>query len=316
MFRHVLVPLDGSSLAESVLPAASWIAVKLGASVTLVHVVETDPPRVIHGEAHLAGEAEARAYLVRVAERAFPRSLAVECHVHSETVASVTDGIAGHVDELGSDLIVMCSHGHGGPKQWLFGTIAQQIVELGKAPVLLIQPGAYDAAASFVCRRILIPLDGSSEHEQGLRTAAQLAPKLGASLHLLLVVPTFGSLSGQWLAVSRYLPGTTSRLLDMAVPDAEVYLSNHVAELDRLGIPATSGVLRGDPAELINRLVAEENIDLLVLGTHGRAGADAFWSGSMGSRICKNCRVPLLLVPVKPKSESQAGSGAGAALSA
>jgi nucleotide-binding universal stress UspA family protein len=303
MFRHVLVPLDGSRLAESVLPAAAWIAVKLRAAVTLVHVIEPDAPHEIHGEAHLAGETEALAYLRQVAARAFPQDLEIECHVHSGAVESVTDGIAGHVDELRSDLIVMCSHGHGGPRQWLFGTIAQRIVELGKAPVLLIQPGAYEAAASFACRRMLIPLDGSPEHEQGLRTAAQFAPALGASLHLLLVVPTFGSLSGQWLAASRYLPGTTSRLLDMAVPDAEIYLGNHVAELEGLGIPATSGVLRGDPAELINEVVTEEDIDLLVLGTHGRAGADAFWSGSMSPRICKNCRIPLLLVPVVSESE-------------
>ncbi len=298
MFRHLLIPLDGSRLAESVLPAAAWMSARLGASVTLVHVIERHPPREIHGEAHLADEAEAHAYLRQIADRAFLHGSTVECHVHTAGVRSVTDGIAGHIDELGSDLIIMCSHGHGGPKQWLFGTIAQQIVELGKTPVLLIQPSAYEAAASFACRRILIPLDGSAEHEQGLRAARQLALSLGAALHLLLVVPTFGSLSGPLLTTSRYLPGTTARLLDMSVADAETYLEKHVADLTESGIVASCGVVRGDPVELVNETVTAEEIDLMVLGTHGRTGADAFWAGSMTPRICRNCRVPLLLVPV------------------
>jgi len=82
MFKHLLVPLDGSHLAEAVLPAVSFLAQKLRVPITLTHVIERDAPRKIHGEPHLANEEEAYAYLDQVAARAFAAKLRVECHVH------------------------------------------------------------------------------------------------------------------------------------------------------------------------------------------------------------------------------------------
>ena len=60
MFKHLLVPLDGSPLAEAALPAAAYLAQKLGASVTLLHVIEQDAPQEIHGERHLTDPDEAQ----------------------------------------------------------------------------------------------------------------------------------------------------------------------------------------------------------------------------------------------------------------
>ena len=72
MFKHLLVPLDGSHLAEAALPAAACLAEHLGASITLIHIIERDVSGEIHGERHLKTPAEANAYLEAVAGRTFP----------------------------------------------------------------------------------------------------------------------------------------------------------------------------------------------------------------------------------------------------
>jgi nucleotide-binding universal stress UspA family protein len=63
MFKRLLVPLDGSHLAEAALPAAAFLALKLNAVLTLVHIVERNAPEEIHGDRHLTNADEANAYL-------------------------------------------------------------------------------------------------------------------------------------------------------------------------------------------------------------------------------------------------------------
>src|SRR5664280_859501 len=113
MFKHLLVPLDGSRMAEVSLPAAVSLARTLGAAVTLFHVIERDAPQDIHGERHLTSPEEARGYLDEVAARFFPADIPVERHVHVGEVNDVARSIAEHVGELCPDLIVMCTHGRG-----------------------------------------------------------------------------------------------------------------------------------------------------------------------------------------------------------
>jgi len=103
MFRHLLVPLDGSRLAEAALPVAAHMARKLGSTVTLLHVVERRPPREIHGDHHLAAPEEAVAYLDKIATRAILSGLIVERHVHAAAVDDVARSIVEHRDELAPD---------------------------------------------------------------------------------------------------------------------------------------------------------------------------------------------------------------------
>jgi nucleotide-binding universal stress UspA family protein len=124
MFKHLLVPLDGSHLAEAALPAAACLAEHLGASITLIHIIERDVSGEIHGERHLKTPAEAHAYLEAVAGRAFPAEIHVACHVHTVGTADLPQSILDHVEELAPDLIVMCTHGSGGLRDFLFGNIA------------------------------------------------------------------------------------------------------------------------------------------------------------------------------------------------
>jgi len=304
MYKHLLVPLDGSTLAETVLPTVSYLARTLGAMVTLVHVIERDASPQIHGERHLTEPAEAASYLDEIAARALPAGIAVERHVHTSEVGNVARSIVEHVGELAPDLIVMCTHGSGGLRGWLFGSIAQQVIAMGTTPVLLIQPAEENAQAAISYRQILAPIDGDPEHEQGLPTAAALAAACGAALRLIMVVPTWGTLSGTSAATSRLLPSATMALLNVTQEAAEDYLRTRVAQLEGSGVSTTVAVARGDPAVVVADAAAQIKADVIVMGTHGKSALDAFWSGSTTPRIADRTNVSLLLVPVRRPAES------------
>jgi nucleotide-binding universal stress UspA family protein len=304
MFTRILVPLDGSRLAEASLDAAAYLAKTLGLAVTLVHVIEYQAPDEIHGEPHLTSEQDARIYLDEVAGRAFPAGVNVDLHVHTNEVKDVAGSIVNHIQELKCDLVVMCTHGWGGIRSWLFGTIAQQVISRGKTPVLLIEPRVSKVSPVFACQRLLVALDGNPDHEQGLPVTIELARGCQADVHLVMVVPTRKELSMEQAATSMFLPGSTSALLDLTETSAKEYLDRQVNILVGKGLSVTSEVRRGDPAKTIIRTARRIGADLIVLGTHGKTGMDAFWSGSLTPLVSSKSHLPLLLVPItKPASE-------------
>ncbi len=303
MFKRLLVPLDGSALAESILPIAAFLAGCYEAVVVLMHVIEPEAPAEVHGQPHLHTEPEAEAYLQHVATSAFSPQIRVETHVHADKIITLTRSISAHVAELGSDLILMCTHGRGGARQFLFGSLAQQIENLGATPVLFFRAMTAPPAAPVTIRNLLVPLDGEPSHEHSLPVAASLAKKCGAAIHLVRIVPTYGDLSGPWVQPSRLLPGTTSRMLEMAVQEAQEYLNALKVALEKEDITVTAAVYRGDPPEVIALAAAECQADLIVAGTHGRVGTDAFWSGSVTPKLCRLCAAPVLLVPAQGEPE-------------
>ncbi len=294
MFQQLLVPLDGSKLAESSLPYAASLCQVLKAGVTLIHIIEHHAPQEIHGERHLREEKEAEEYLKVAAGQFFSPETRVGTHVHSEEVRNVARSIAAHAGELTPDLIVMCTHGESGVFD-LVGSIAQQIIGQGKTPILLVQPGSRPLSAPVTLQKFLVALDGDPEHEQGLKTAGELAKYTHAGLHLLTVIPTLGTLSGERAAAGRLLPGATSAMLDMTEECTAEYLEEKAAVLRGQGIPVRSTIRRGDPVQQI--LADSQDEDLIVLGTHGKAGIHAFWAGSVAPKIVSQTRLPVLLVP-------------------
>jgi nucleotide-binding universal stress UspA family protein len=299
MFTKLLVPLDGSTMAESALAPASYLAEKLGAAVALIHIIERDLPQAVHGQKHLHDPDEAQTYLETIAREHFAATADVECHVHTSYVRDVPQSIADHVDEFGSDLIVMCTHGRSGLGVRLFGSIAQEVVSLGRTPVLLVQPGSQPVEETFVCERLLVPLDGNPAHEQGMHVAAGFARSCGASLHLLTVVQTLGTLTGEEAATGKLLPGATSAVLDMNLETANAYLDGMLTELEADGVVATKSVTRGDPSGAIVKEAVDQQANLIVFGTHGRSGMAAFWAGSVAAAVAGRSTLPLLLVPLR-----------------
>ena len=93
MFNHIIVPLDGSTLAETVLPMAVHLAAILNSRVTLLHIIEKDASPVIHGDRHLTTTPEARSYLEDIAKHHFSKARHVSFHVHRTQMRNVAGGI-------------------------------------------------------------------------------------------------------------------------------------------------------------------------------------------------------------------------------
>jgi nucleotide-binding universal stress UspA family protein len=300
MFHHLLVPLDGSRMSESILPTAAQLARRSGATLTLVHVVERRAPAAIHSERHLVTAGEATAYLAEVLRMPVLAGLRVDTHVHEVGVRDVARSITEHTAELAPDLVVMSTHGTGGARRMLFGTIAQQVIAQGQTPVLLARPGREGSVNEPKEWSIIVaPLDGNPSHEKGLPLAAELAAAFTCRLHLLMVTPHAAELSGLEKAAAALLPGTTRLKLEMDNAGAAGYLAARAAELTAPGVEVTCEASRGDPARAIVRTARKLSADLVVMGTHGRAGTTGFYEGSVAASVTSRVRIPLLLVPLR-----------------
>jgi nucleotide-binding universal stress UspA family protein len=235
----ILVPLDGSRLAESVLPAAEAFASRLHARFSLVHVIEKNVPTTVHGERHLTAVPEATDYLESIATRLRSAGAEVRCHVHEEEQENVARSIVEHADEIQATLILMCSHGHGGLRDLLFGSIAQQALKWGQRSVLLIPPQPDAGRTPFAPDHILVPLDGTAAHEPALPMAARLARAFDAELRLLLVIPTLATLTADRAPMGRSLPATMRAVLDLAEEDGRRYLEATSAQCRAEGVRVT-----------------------------------------------------------------------------
>ncbi len=299
-FRKLLVPLDGSHLAEAVLPATRVLAAGFGATVALLHVMERGAPETVHGERHLVDAQEAEAYLARVAEECRCEGINVEIHVHPNHEKDVVGSISGHAEEFGADLVILATHGSGGMRDVLTGSIAQQVLRRGSTPVLLVKPGTEAAEQHFEVRRILVPLDGSSFHDEVvLPVASEVAHALAAEIQLLMVVPTLSTVSGDKAAVATLMPSATAAALDLEQEDAAGYLAEVSEGLRQRGIPVTPEVRRGDAPNGVVEAAGSASADLIVMSTHARAGLGALWSASVGAKILSRTHQPLLLVRVQ-----------------
>lgn len=146
MYQRILVPLDGSQLAEMVLPHAIAVAKATRAEVTLVTVVQRAPggsgkayvetlPEVV-AERRTAANAEAMMYLERIQRGLKDQGVTAHCDTLEGDVA---DSILGYAGSKGFDLIAMATHGRSGLDRFLMGSIAEKVVRGSLKPVLLIR---------------------------------------------------------------------------------------------------------------------------------------------------------------------------------
>jgi len=294
MFERILTPLDGSALAESVLPYVALIAKAYGAGVILFHVVEKASPESIHGEHHLRAVDEAQAYLSEIARRLEGEGIEAAQDVHEVQEAGVAQTIREHAVELGADLIALCAHGKGGLRDMVYGSIAQQVIREGTTPVLCVRPG--QGGESVAIRKILLPLDGSKAHEVAIPVAASLAGRLGAQVELITVTPTGETLPVRGAITGRLSARATAVSLDAFAAQAGEYLGEWTQELGLQGLGVEGVVRRGDVAEKLVEAVEGDGIDLVVLATHGHNAFDARWGGNVTPRFLPRSPAPVVLV--------------------
>jgi len=294
--HSILVPLDGSRLAESAISAAVALAKPARAVITLFHVLETDPPNSIHGEPHLSRQDEAIAYLEALSARFQESGVVISIHVHEDPEKDVSLSIVNHSEELDVSLIVLANHGTGGIRGFFFGRVAQQIVQRGKKPVIAV-PTIEPLFAHTRFNRLALLLNRTTESEAAIPISARLATEFSASLHLICAVPTIGTLAEDRSASATLLPSAARELLNIEVQDTHRYLGGIASQLTRQNISVTYSVVRGEPARASIDEAIRTQSELLIFTTHARGGLSGIWSGSVGSRILARAQVPLLLVP-------------------
>lgn len=298
MFTHLLVPLDGSRLAESALPAAAELGQRLRVKITLLHILEQSPPETVHGDRHLSRPDEAVIYLAQSAQWLASKALTASFMVHQQEGADVAATIAARASEVGADLVVLCTHGRGGVRGLLFGRVAQQVLQHGTIPVFLVQPSPRGREQPFSCRRLLVPLDGSEMAEAALPSASAIAGAFGAEMLLVMVVPTVETVSGDRAAATRLMPTAAAAVLDVEAAQAAAYLRERAARLQGEGRRVTVAVERGTPVRALLDATVRREADLIAMATHGRSGIDAVWAGSVASRITAQSTRPVLLIRI------------------
>jgi nucleotide-binding universal stress UspA family protein len=202
--RTVVVPLDGSAVAEQSLPIATLIARRCDARVVLIRVHE--PPRLAMAHAN-DWDREIRQreheYLCAIAAATSAGERSVELFLLDGHPA---DAICKFAVEREFPLVVMASHGRTGASRFWIGSVADAVLGLSHVPVLMVRASSERKPASDTIQRILVPLDGSVMSEQILPFATTIADAMGARIQLVHVVdpadvpPTAPSLAEDALA--------------------------------------------------------------------------------------------------------------------
>ena len=303
MYKRILVPLDGSALAERALPFACRLAVQHSAELVLTRVVEA--PALLLGESPSAvtqqhtAIAAAQSYVDRVAGDLHLRQPILTVVYYGEPVAGILDDIRLRKP----DLVVMATHGRTG-LQVVLGNVAGSVARRSPVPVLLIPPagarswgsGAPEAGGAARPLTILAPLDGSPLAEEALPALRSLAERTEARVTLYGVV--------QLVPVHYYGGGHAAQMQDVGaqIDALETYLGRQAARLSSVADVRTL-VEFGSPARRIAEHARDCDADLVVMATHGRGGLSQLLMGSVATSVLHQLEVPLLLVRTSGAAE-------------
>jgi nucleotide-binding universal stress UspA family protein len=296
-FQAIMVPLDGSVFAEQALAAAAAQARKAGAVLHLVSVHEPISPVAMSDTQALCSDLDvwSRTTLTEYLKSV---SAAVESS-HGLTIkTAVRTGRAAaslceYAESQQIDLVVMTTHGRGGPMRWWLGSVADRMLRRLAMPVLLLHPREPRQPCKF--RRILLALDGEIE-EPLLETAFALSGVDPAPRWVLtrVVEPAIPVVTGLASWPGRLPPGGTKR----REIEARNYLARLAERLRVRGVKPTQQVLVGrDVATQVLELATAMGADCIVVGTHGASGMERVLLGSVSDKIVRGSEIPVLIVP-------------------
>jgi len=292
VYRHIMVPLDGSRFAESALPSAFTLSRLTGADVRLVTVEEPIPAFSYDLDDNVVREWSGR-YLDKVIRGASGR-----------TGGTLTyDIVAGHVVEAlevaaeacHADIVVMATHGRGVLTRAWLGSVADAFLHHTSRPVLMVRPKeeeAPDITADVSYGKILVPLDGSDLSESALSHAIDFGALFGASYHLVRILPFALDVA------SPYLPTTfqlNQDLVEDARTGAQEYLEGHAQRMSARGLEVGVSVRMATQAGPgILKEAEARGCALIAMATHGRAGLRRTILGSTADKVLRGSHVPLL----------------------
>lgn len=301
MTRTILVPLDGSVVAECALPIALRVARNTGATVVLLTVHESLSARRA-GDETLAHESRLDA-AIRASRRRYLYDTQLRLQSSEPDMVISTqllDGpvaatIANHVAEFSVDLVVLTTHGRGGLSRLWLGSVTDGLVHRLTVPMLVVRPADEpDAAlAPPAFRHALIALDGTAESELAINFAAVMGTE--TSYTLLRVVLPLHKLLRAIASDQEY-----ERDLTEQRGIAERYLTDVAGRLTARGMNVHTAIrVDSNPAITIDRAAVELGCEFIILATHGRGPVDRVLIGSVADRVLRTATLPILLCPIQ-----------------
>jgi nucleotide-binding universal stress UspA family protein len=290
MYKKILIPLDGSSAAEIVLPYAEEIAAKLSSEITVVTISESSTTDIDHLY---------RSYLEQLSgqvRRELKEYGAKEgLAVNSEVLLGIpSDEIARCAAESDVSLIAMASTGSSGQGPLLLGSITPKIIRVTDRPLLLIRvPASHEVIQQKkLVKKILVPLDGSRVGEAAILHTEALARVLGAELVLIQVIEPVVAWAGFEGSMSYAAPQDEESMKSAAI----AYLSSVAKPLKESGLSTSIAIGFGSSADQIIDYATANAIDLIAMSSHGRSGIGRWLFGSVTSKLLRAADTPLLVI--------------------
>ena len=296
-FRSILVPLDGSKLAEQAIPIAQAIAERARCKLKLVLVhdrIILMKPGKDYTRLELAMEKADREYLKAVTARVRERLGRMVSSAELQDLP-VVETLARYIRELGADLVVMTSHGRGGVRRAWLGSVTDQLIRSAEVPVLVIRPGEAGTARSmWESREILVALDGSPLAEAALEPAIEIARLWDAELSLVQVVRPITPASDPHLAFpSSYSDQVTAHHREWA----NDYIRDLAERARESGVRASGVAVIGSTVpETLIELADPDRVGLVVVATQGLGGLRRMVLGSVADKVVRGANVPVLVV--------------------
>jgi nucleotide-binding universal stress UspA family protein len=303
MFKKILVPLDGSKLAERALePALKLACQQQGSEVILLSVpVYRDIlvpgaggfDMLLPDQSLEKFRADVETYLAEVKMAWKHYNTRLRTMVIDGDVASA---IVDTAEAQDVDLIVMTTHGYSGFSRWLLGSITERVLRSAPCPVLALRQKR-------PLTNILITLDGSYLAETALEPGFELARLLGGDVTLLQVDQDamLGALELSMLELAE--AGLSRHVQDAAEDDYIIHYLKRTAEKYRPeGMTVETVVMEGSPAREILEFADAQEIDLIVMTTHGRTGLQRWVYGSVTEKVLRGTEAAVLVI--RPHEEA------------
>jgi nucleotide-binding universal stress UspA family protein len=312
-FRSILVPVDGSPLAERAIPLAIEIAKRTGAKVrlALVHQEIPDVPVLASPETYV----DSRLKMQR-SENAYLRALSehVTTQLGRRVSATALSGPAAatlieYARDSEADLVVMTTHGRGGIQRAWLGSVVDQMIRNLSVPVLAVRASETSQVESPASvSGILVPLDGSPLAEDALQPAARMARLWSAKISLVRIVqPVLIGTDPALPLASTY----DEQLTRLEIVAAQEYLDAVSLRLRNQGVESSAQVMLGGPtADTILQLAQSKPVSMIALATHGRGGMPRLVLGSVADKLIRGADVPVLVVRPDEATKEHVSAGA------
>jgi nucleotide-binding universal stress UspA family protein len=286
VFEEILFPTDGSDGSAFAFDHVVDLAARHDATVHILNVADTTQNRVleIRGDDVAALQREGDRIVRETAEKADKRGV--------DTVTDVVRGepyreIVDYAETHSLDLVVMPTHGRRGLERFMLGSTSERVVRRADLPVLTMRPED-DVTISHPYQNVLVPTDGSNCADRALAIGADVADAEDATLHLLSVIAiTALGADARPDIQMEMLEGSAHELLDEAAAFA-----------DDAGVDAASTTVEYGPSihQAILTYIDDHDVDLVVVGTHGRTGFDRYVLGSVTEYLVRTSPIPVLTV--------------------